>query len=551
MSYFDFSISKVGKLLALVIVLVGATAYFAIKNPNFTVTYLGETSNNYYNRAEAALSYWWSYKLFAEGNVFTNANPVLAVASPAILALQTVASEIRPTSNVGDVAFPDGTPSAASIPVLLYHGESDTSLTLPLPIFIEQLKALKANGWHTITMQQFYSFVKGGKKLPEKSFLLTFDDGRKDSYYPVDPVLADLGYNAVMFVITGFSFPANGARSTFYLSRSELQDMQDSGRWELESHGKEDHVFYNVDAKNTEGHFLSNKLWLPNENRVETDAEFTDRVTSDLETAKSTLEKDFGKPVIGFAYPFSDYGEDTVNFPGSKPLLDKIIPSIYDLAFYQWTASDGDSFNYPNSGTYLVKRIEPGPTWTGQDLLKALDDGSAKPLPLSQISFGTEWVNTWGGVTPGNTLTLSALTNTTGAATALNGSANWSNYKMTATIEKRAGQSIMLAAREQNSRNYFLCTFTDNRVSIRETLNGQSETLVGGGYKLEKAGMRTIGISASGDTLGCYVNGAEIVHYDTMSPSLRKGGVGIQVWDPTEHVANATISGIEVTPIDK
>jgi peptidoglycan/xylan/chitin deacetylase (PgdA/CDA1 family) len=42
--------------------------------------------------------------------------------------------------------------------------------------------------------------MKGEKILPKKSFLLTFDDGRKDSFYPVDPVLKKLNYNAVILI---------------------------------------------------------------------------------------------------------------------------------------------------------------------------------------------------------------------------------------------------------------------------------------------------------------------------------------------------------------
>jgi peptidoglycan/xylan/chitin deacetylase (PgdA/CDA1 family) len=551
MSYFDFSFSKVTRLLLLVAALVGATTYFALSHPNFTVAYVNDSSGNYYNRTKAALSYWWSYKLELGADMFASANPVMAIASPAVLAFRTVAKEISPQQvQAINGAADEAASGSQSIPVLLYHGESDTSQTLPLNAFIDQLKTLKANGWQTITMSQFYSYVKSGAKLPEKSFLLTFDDGRKDSYYPTDPVLADLGYSAVMFVITGFSFPANNGKSTFYLSKTELENMQNSDRWELESHGKEDHVFYNVDAQNTEGHFLSNKLWLPDQSRTENESEFTDRVTSDLEAAKTTLEKDFGKPVIGFAYPFSDYGENSINFNGSGVLLDKIIPSIYDLAFYQSTPTDGDSFNYPNSGTYLVKRIEPGPNWSGQDLLNVLASGKAKTLPYSQNTFGGEWVHTWGSVISENMLKLSALKDTTGAAAFLDGSGSWTDYKMTATVAKKSGESIMLAAREVNSRNYFLCTFSADRVSIRETLNGVSETVKSAGYKTDATDSPTYGISASGDTLGCYVNGTEVVHYDTMSPALRKGGVGIQIWDPTEGVANATISSIKVTPIE-
>src|SRR6185503_3845275 len=110
--------------------------------------------------------------------------------------------------------------SAGSVPVLIYHGtppEGNDNPPLPQSVFIDQMRALKADGWQTITLQQFTDFMKKGAPVPPKSFLLTFDDGRKESFYPVDPVLKELGYNAVMFTITGFSLPDNGSKSsTFY-----------------------------------------------------------------------------------------------------------------------------------------------------------------------------------------------------------------------------------------------------------------------------------------------------------------------------------------------
>jgi len=92
---------------------------------------------------------------------------------------------------------------AQSVPVLVYHGLPNEGIgQLPDSVFIEQMKTLKDNGWNTISLEQFSAFIKGQGSLPEKSFLLTFDDGRKDTFYPADPLFRDLGYKAVIFAIT-------------------------------------------------------------------------------------------------------------------------------------------------------------------------------------------------------------------------------------------------------------------------------------------------------------------------------------------------------------
>lgn len=180
--------------------------------------------------------------------------------------------------------------NSASIPVLLYHGVIDENdgFNVLKKNFDEQMFALKKSGWQTISLEDFDEFIKGKKQLPAKSFLLTFDDGRKDSFYPVDPILRTIGYNAVIFIITGQTHEKEGK---YYLSWPELKYMAKSGRWEIESHGKNDHGFVDISDNKEQGHFLTNKEWLSDQQRIETEEEFKQRIISDLSDAKSDLNK--------------------------------------------------------------------------------------------------------------------------------------------------------------------------------------------------------------------------------------------------------------------
>jgi len=54
-------------------------------------------------------------------------------------------------------------------------------------------------------LQQEIKELYVAKELPEKSFLLAFDDGVKSSYYNTDTLLRALDYNAVMYIITKHS----------------------------------------------------------------------------------------------------------------------------------------------------------------------------------------------------------------------------------------------------------------------------------------------------------------------------------------------------------
>src|SRR3989338_7031244 len=140
-----------------------------------------------------------------------------------------------------DVEENSPTETANLVPILLYHGILDKSdgENVLLKDFKEQMFALKRNGWNTITIEELHGYIDEGKKLPNKSFLLTFDDGRKDSYYPVDPILKALDYRATIFIITEHSL--GKTKNNYYLSENELKKMAKSGRWDIQAHTKEGH----------------------------------------------------------------------------------------------------------------------------------------------------------------------------------------------------------------------------------------------------------------------------------------------------------------------
>ena len=175
---------------------------------------------------------------------------------------------------------------ARSVPILLYHGVIEDKdwqpdqVNVRLSDFQEQMFALKKAGWKTIGIDEYDDFAHGKKDLPAKSFLLTFDDGRSDSFYPVDPILKTLDYNAVIYIITNRLFETIGEQGHFHLSRTEFEKMIESGRWQIESHGRDDHDLITIGPEGQTGHFLSNKIWLEKENRYETQEEYLSRIKS-------------------------------------------------------------------------------------------------------------------------------------------------------------------------------------------------------------------------------------------------------------------------------
>lgn len=426
---------------------------------------------------------------------------------------------------------------AQSIPVLLYHGvmaESDGN-NIALKQFTDQLLALKAAGYQTVALDDFAQFMRGDKDLPNKSFLLTFDDGRKDSYYPVDPLLKALDYNAVMYAITGRSLGAASERSTFYLSERELRSMLKTGRWEIQSHGKDDHDLYAIDSRGTQGHFLSNRLYLREQGRVETVAEFSQRIYRDLLISRQELEKALGTPVISFAYPFGDFGQSSVNFPDSKPIIAEAASALYALTFYQGWPGLGDTFNYPDRGAFMIKRIDVKPTWSGEHLVSLLEQGRAKSLPYTDDFVQDQgWIKTWGrlAITEG-ALGLGSHATTTGALAFLDGTGLWRDYLYEAEIGWQRGQSVSLLARFQDGENFVSCTFTDAGVRIEERVNGINRIVATSTLELPiLKHYFTPAISVAENTTACLIGDELVASGSGLTPSLRHGGIGLKTWDP-------------------
>ena len=450
--------------------------------------------------------------------------------------------------------------TAISVPILLYHGVIDTpnwksdGTNISVADFRNQMFALKKAGYHSITLAQFLDFMQSGKPVPDKSIMITFDDCRADSYYPVDPILRALDYNAVMFVITGQSFKADSDKNTFHLSEDELKKMMASGRWEMASHTENGHGYLQVDAEGSQdqghliGHFMSDKEWLVGQNRLETDAEYTARISADLAASKKDLENNLGIQVLGFAYPFGDYGNDTQNFPGSKAILNNIVNSLFPLAFRQVGDNEFPA-NYPGKDFRLVKRIDVNDNMSPEQLLSLLDSSQEKPLPYSDaFTNNNGWLTAWGSSELKNGLLLTRASETEDSSmTFLNGTFNWTNYVMSSQARLLQGNSFALAARYIDGNNYASCDFTSWGVTLSQIING-TETIISESNQslsITPDQEMAVGIGVTGNTATCYI-GNKTMTAGNISAALNHGGIGFKTWGSTVNNSSLLVSDLKV-----
>lgn len=441
--------------------------------------------------------------------------------------------------------------SAHAVMVLYYHGitEKEDKGNVSFDHFKDQMYKLKENGYETINSRQLEDYLLHGKSLPPRSFMLTFDDGRKDSYFPVDPILKTLGFEAVMFLISSEVID----RDIYYLTEQEIKTMLDTGRWEIQAHTFDLHKDETISENGDKGHALANKLWLSEPGRLETDAEYRDRIYADLFSSKQDLEKRFNVPIKDFAFPFGDYAQEGTNYPGAKDVILDIVGKLYRFAFFQpWDKSDPK--NVAHVDTKLVARIGVESSWTGEDLLAVLARHEDKYLPYSETFSDFEaWRATWGKVsTESGELRLNASPTTTGASAVLEGSNAWQDLhaSVSATLLSPA-ESFSIFGRINSEGDSNECVFATSGIYYKEKSGGNSITVGKKKADLKQTLSSTVGLTMKiqGKNVTCALADGSLVLRAVATRFPENSQFGIGVWGSKVGESGATLHQLRVEGI--
>lgn len=253
------------------------------------------------------------------------------------------------------------------IPVLLYHGVSpyDRTDSIPAAQFRAQMIALKDKGYQSMTVSQLDDVLRGRASLPDKPILVTFDDGRTDSFENADPVLKEVGYRATMFVHV-----SKQRKPHFHASPADIARWQATGRWEMQAHGFQAHDPMPIDGFGRKGHFLPNRMWLAAHGRLETLEEYRARVADDYRKARQGVEDMLpDQKVVAFAYPYGDYGQnDYSNTPESAAINQALVKKNFHLAFVQ----EQYGINTVDSNPTDLRRFEVPRAMTADQLIDHL-----------------------------------------------------------------------------------------------------------------------------------------------------------------------------------
>jgi peptidoglycan/xylan/chitin deacetylase (PgdA/CDA1 family) len=222
--------------------------------------------------------------------------------------------------------------------VLSYHDltrQPHNEYTVTPRAFAAQMAALKQAGFHSIGAAEFAAFHAGAPvRLPSRPLLITFDDGAKGTWIYADRILARLGFEATVFLITGDV----SHHQPYYLDWAEVEAMQATGRWSFGSHTDEGHGLIASNNSGDTGPFLTNRVWLPSRDRLETLGEYRARVTADLDRSIEQIRShDLPRPEL-FAFPFSAAVEPT-NDPVIGPLLARLLEARFSALLDNTTSA--------------------------------------------------------------------------------------------------------------------------------------------------------------------------------------------------------------------
>lgn len=173
-----------------------------------------------------------------------------------------------------------------TVPILCYHrfGGSAGKMSVSPDHFEAQLDWLARNGYHVIRLSQLTGFLQGREALPQRSVVITIDDGYESTYRHALPALRKHNFPATLFVYTDFIGAGDG------LSWTQMQELVKSGLVDIQAHSK---THRNLIERNA----------------GEDDARYRQSIEAETRVPREVLEKRLPVQVEHYAYPYGDANE--------------------------------------------------------------------------------------------------------------------------------------------------------------------------------------------------------------------------------------------------
>lgn len=175
-----------------------------------------------------------------------------------------------------------------AVPVLTYHrfGARPNKLTITPETFDAQLRYLREHGYHVVPLHHLAEFVRGQRRLPRHSVVITIDDGYQSTYDVAFPILRKHRAHATVFVYSDYI--GHGG-----LTWAQIEEMVATGLIDIQPHSK---THSNLALRQ----------------KGESEAERINRVEQEVEVPQRLFAEHLGEPMQSYAYPFGDFDDAVV-----------------------------------------------------------------------------------------------------------------------------------------------------------------------------------------------------------------------------------------------
>lgn len=186
---------------------------------------------------------------------------------------------------------------------------------------IQFFEFLLSDGWTVLSLNDIARARDGQSALPEKSILLTFDDGYADLYTRVFPLIQAYQFPIVSALVGQWMDAPMGAQVNYggqmvprsnFLSWDQARQMQASGLVEFASHSYDQHFALQADVHGTQVPAMVTYAFEGQANQYQDSATFDKRIRRDMAANNQLFTRELGKPPRAFVWPYGRYSLKTV-----------------------------------------------------------------------------------------------------------------------------------------------------------------------------------------------------------------------------------------------
>jgi biofilm PGA synthesis lipoprotein PgaB len=191
--------------------------------------------------------------------------------------------------------------------------------------FVEQISWLKRNGFHAVSVDDIVAARNGQRPLPDKAYLLTFDDGYESFYTRVFPILKAFNLPSVAAIEGNWvadthshevDFAGEPAPRALFMTWQQVRELSQSGLVEIANHTRDLHR--GIPA-NPQGNTQPSAVTRHYDPRTgyESDAAYRRRVADDTAANVKAIEQATGRPPRVTIWPYGEHSGEAIGIVGA------------------------------------------------------------------------------------------------------------------------------------------------------------------------------------------------------------------------------------------